>query len=637
MCGIAGIIDFDGRPIDQTVLHRLCDQLGHRGPDDRDTFHTHRGGLSVGLAHTRLAVIDPNPRARQPMLDDGQRWAIVYNGEIYNYREINRELDAGLRTDCDTETALLACRRWQVEALDRLDGMWAMAVLDLERGRGFLARDPFGIKPLYYTVQGSRLVFASEMRALRCVPDLCWELDREAMAIYLNLGWIPHPQTIYRRIHKLAPGHFLSFDSGGIQPPHRFYRMPEPDFAPVSYEEARSQVRQRVEQAVDRQRIADVPLGTFLSGGLDSSIVTACLARSDPRGAIKSFSIGYPEHARYDESSFAREAASYLGTEHHAFSIGFDDVLAAVGPILDHLGEPFADSSLLPTSIVSRMTRGEVTVALSGDGGDELFGGYWRYMGHHYLGHYRLLPKWVRRRLIAPLLERCPEGRSYRWMDRVRQLKKLARGDVGDALDTHLAWARMLDDRGTTRLMSDHPTGPISDPLRARYGAGAADWFKAYKPARGLEEILLADLAIGLPCDMLHKVDLAAMACGLEVRVPLLDRQLVEYVSGLPIEYRISGASGKHILRDAFSDLLPRSVIHRPKMGFEVPIGEFLRNELQPVFRDTVNRSSMSDLGLDHSVVERLYDEHFARRRDHADLLWSLFVLGWWHRGNRAP
>ena len=631
MCGIAGIVDFAGRPIDRRTLDRLGQALRHRGPDDSGIWVHESASFSVGLAHTRLAVIDPAPSGHQPMTDPTGRWAISYNGELYNYRILRQQLRGPFRTACDTEVALQACMEWGPAALERFEAMWAMAVVDTLEKAGHLSRDPFGIKPLYYAYYDDRLVFASELRALRCFPGLPTELDPEAVACYLSIGYIPHPQTIYRGVYKLPPGHRLGFDASGPGQPQPFHHLAEVPPSPPAYADACQELRQRVQTAVANQRVADVPLGAFLSGGLDSSVIVACLARVT-NAPVETFSIGYRDHPAYDETKYAELVARHFNTRHHSFRLGFREVLEAIEPMLEHLGEPFADSSLLPTALVSRHTRQHVTVALSGDGGDELFGGYWRYLGHHYLQRYGRWPAFVRRGLIEPLLGLAPSAKSTRWLNRLRQARKLLRGDLDDPLDRHLAWARYMDDRLAAELLGVRRAQEADAYLKRLYRQAPGRWRRGGDPPWPLDHILLADLAIGLPGDMLHKVDTASMFHSLEVRVPFLAADLVDFVAALPIDYKIAGTTTKRVLRDAFRGIVPDAVLVRSKMGFEVPVGEFLRRELRHLYKDVVTPQALVGLGLDANVVTRLYDEHTRRQQDHGDLLWALLVLCWWHR-----
>lgn len=639
MCGIAGIIDFAGRPVDRDRLCRSCDALAHRGPDDRGTWYHQGSGWSVGLAHTRLAVIDPAPEAHQPMLDREGRWAISYNGELYNYRELSRTLADPPRTSSDTEVFLRACQANGPGALADFDGMWAAAVVDTGTQSGHLSRDAMGIKPLYYCHQHRQLVFASELAALVGLLDAPPQISPEAVAIYLHLGFIPHPATIYRHIYKLPPGHLLRFDANGPAEPERYWHLRAQPVCepPPAYEEACGELRRLLLAAVDRQCVSDVPLGAFLSGGLDSSAVVACMAaRGGP--PVETFSIGYADHPRYDETRYAQLVARHLKTRHHVFRLTFKDVLAAVEPMLNQLGEPFADSSLLPTSVVSYHTRQHVTVALSGDGGDELFGGYWRYLGHHYLRQYHRLPALLRGGLIEPLLRLVPEARTTRRLDRLRQLRKLLRGDKPHAMDRHLAWARLMDESTAASLLGTGRAEQAFETIRGLY-QNAADASNAQLAwdMDPLQQILRADLAVSLPGDMLFKVDAASMFHALEVRVPLLSADVVRFVDALPMEYKIAGTTGKVILRDAMQGMLPEEVFQRSKMGFEVPVGEFLRNELRDIYTSVVTPDVLGDFGLDTDTVAQAYDDHLRRRRDRTELLWSLLVLCWWKRAQTSP
>ena len=672
MCGIAGVIDFRGRPTDRDALAASQQALAHRGPDDRGIQVFTADGMSAALVHTRLAVLDLSPAGHQPFTDPAGRYALTYNGEIYNFLDLRRELegDYPFRTRCDTEVLLAAMARWGREGLHRLRGMWAFAFLDLHGRTGWLARDRFGVKPLYYAIeQGrdgrpARLCFASEMRALMpLLPDSGRRLriDRVALHAYLSLGFIPHPWSIYQQVRKLPPGHILPFDANGPQPVERYYRI-RPGRPPADYRDAQCRLRELIAEAVAVRRIADVPLGAFLSGGLDSSVIVAELARAG--GTVKTFSIGYAEHDAYDETHYARLVAERFATQHHVFRLTCREVIEAIPPLLDHIAEPFADASLIPTSLVSRCTRRHVTVALSGDGGDELFAGYWRYLGHAYLRRYRRLPSWLRRRLLEPILAAAPSARSTRWLNRLRQARKLLRASGGDAFERHSAWARIGEADLADRLLNRAAAEPsVPTDVASADGDPLQQASRECSPSRGfdpavclraacneiapeltapdeLSPLLLADLAVSLPADMLHKVDLASMRYALEVRVPLLDPAVVEFAASLPIEWRLGPAragSQKRILRDAYRDLLPPEVLARRKMGFEVPVGEFLRNELRELYHETVRPDVLESLGIRPDVAASLYEEHASRREDRADILYALLVLCHWHVTCGAP
>ena len=635
MCGIVGIVDFAGRAIDEQTLGRMTERLAHRGPDDQATEIIRLGKMTVGLGFTRLAVIDPTPRGNQPMSltthvePNGPPYTIVFNGEIYNYRELRRELEAEGRTfrsDCDTEVLLAAYMHWGSQAFNRCNGMWACCIINRHSGLGVLARDRFGIKPLYWSCTGDRLRFAGEMSALLADAEQPRDIDACGLGLYLRLGYVPHPFSILSGVHTLPPGHLLRFDTGTLRQPEPYYRLPAVEGGALDYEECCRELRRRIERAVVDRLVADVPLGAFLSGGVDSSIIVAHMTEH-AAGPVRTCAIGFADEPRYDETHYARAVAQHFGTEHQEFRLTYADVIAALPGLLTHVGEPFGDASLLPTALVSREARKFVTVALSGDAGDELFAGYWRYVGHHYLQRYRLLPARVRQWLIEPLLARMRVGKAHALGDRARQMRKMLRATSSDMLENHLAWAQILAPEAAD-IFADPPDLARGGQELAELFARAASDAPADDP---LNRILRVDLLVGLPGDMLHKVDLASMRHSLEVRVPLLDYRVVEYVTALPSSYKLAGKQTKRLLRDAYRDVLPADVLARPKMGFELPIGEFLRAELRDMFHDTVTKDTLESIGpFNHAAVKRLYDDHLHHRAEHADLLYALLALCWW-------
>lgn len=641
MCGIAGIVDFSGQPIDGRLLDRWLRLLRHRGPDDAGLWTGQCGPASVGLAHTRLAVLDPSPAGRQPFHDPDDVLHLVYNGEIYNYRQLREELARlhDFRSDCDTEVLLAAYRHWGIRCFNHLRGMWSAGFVDERGPQLLLARDRFGIKPLYWAAHGPRFIFASEMAALLAVPDWPTRIDRGGLAQYLRWGFIAHPRTILAGIHKLPPGAMLTLPLEAAQRPEprieTYYRLPEhpPGEGTVEYGEACERVRALLADAVLARQIAHVPLGAFLSGGVDSSIVVGHLARASSR-PVKTFCIGYADQPQYDETAYARQVAEHFATEHHEFKLTFAEVLGELPGLLDHLGEPFADASLLPTSVVSRQTRSVVTVALSGDGGDELFAGYWRYRGHAWMDRYQRIPRWLRRGVIGPLVSCLPAGKGSPWLNRARQARKLLRGDFDQPIARHLAWASILAPEAESILAKGDPDLLDEKWTRRAYEQAAATGEK--QP--WLSTLLRGDLGLLLPGDMLHKVDMASMKWSLEVRLPMLDPALVEYVSALPAEYKLHDAQAKRVLIDAHRDLLPPAVLTRPKMGFELPIGEFLRHQLRDFFLDTADRATLHATGcFDPDAVHRLYERHCKHRGEYADLLYAVLVFCHWWRQVFSP
>lgn len=636
MCGICGVIRFDGRAITGSIGDALR-LLRHRGPDHCGTWHSQNEGLQAIFGATRLAVIDLRAEANQPFHRD-DRFTVVYNGEIYNFRELRAELAAlgePFLTDSDTEVVLAACARWGAQALRRFDGMFALAFFDRVEQLGFLARDRVGIKPLFYAVAGSELSFASEMKALVRLGTWRKETDAGSVVQHLVFGYIADPATIYRAAWRLPPGYYLSFSASGLSEPRR-YADPlhaaeankASDQPGNSYRSVRTKIRRIIGDAVARQRVSDVPIGAFLSGGLDSSIVVSHLAEVSPE-PVHTFCVGYANAQSYDEREYARTVAARFGTQHEEVVLSERNVINAIPRVLDHMGEPVGDSSIVPTSLVSWAARKFVTVALSGDGGDELFGGYWRYLAHQTLDSYLRLPRFLRRGMIQPFLSMMAISRSSTVGNRVRQFRKLLRAQSPDSLERHAAWSRILPSGGENLFLD--PTVVESATHSMLEGARSVSG----NDGDSLNRVLRFDLAHQLPADMLHKVDLASMMHSLEVRVPLLDTAVIEAVLPLPSSYKIYRGLRKRILVDAYRGHLPDEILDRPKQGFEVPIGELIRGPLRALFHDTVRQKELESLGLlRYAAIERLLNDHQARRADHADLLWAILSLCWWLNKN---
>lgn len=705
MCGVCGVVRPVGAPVEPGVLERACAAMRHRGPDDSGTWTDAALDHHVGLGVVRLAVLDPSPAARQPMHRADGRFHIAFNGEIYNFRALRRDLaHLGDRfvTDGDTEVLLAACARWGWEALHRLSGMWAFAFFDSRTRCGLLARDRFGIKPLFYASgRDPVLTFASELRALLLLGGVDRSLNPTALRQHLQFGYIAHPDTIYAGARRLAPGHYVAFDADGPAEPVRYYHPvadaagrwgpagavwqrhdgadgpaapasapalsaaasmgggattnvagdtadatgrashADHDAGPASRANPAdvdgdprrcahigTAIRRVLGASVVSRLVADVPMGTLLSGGLDSSIVVAHMAEATGR-AVRTFSVGYADQSAYDETRYARLVAERFGTEHHELRLTRRDVLAAIPHVLDHVGEPVGDSSIIPTSVVCRYARSLVTVALSGDAGDELFGGYWRYLGHSALATYSRIPRLVREFVLAPLLAAARSGKSTVAGDRVRQFRKLLRPAGFDAFARHIAWSRILSPEANDVML---PAGETR-AADARAVALARSLTAGMPRDDTLNRILAFDLQYALPADMLQKVDLASMMHGLELRVPFLDPAVTRLALSLPSRLKIDRGLRKRVLVDAYRGVLPDDVLDRPKKGFEVPIGEYLRGPLADLFHDTVTRDAVASLGvLSYDGVQRVYRDHCAGRAEHADLLFAVLSLCWWHR-----
>lgn len=629
MCGICGIVRFTDRPVAPNAVVRACHALRSRGPDHTGAYETPGGRVVLGA--TRLAVLHPEPTAHQPMRVHGGRYTLVYNGELYNFRELRRELLSlghTFRSQGDTEVVGNACVEWGTDALTKFNGMFAFAFYDEQTRRGFLARDRFGIKPLMYAAVDGELRFASELHALTVLGPWDTAVDQGALIEHLQFGYIAHPRTIYRSARRLAPGHYMAFDADKPDAPRSYYQLP-PQALPVDqdYAQARGRVRRALGDAVVRRRVSDVPIGAYLSGGLDSSIVVSHLAQACGH-RIPTFSVGYADAATYDESPYARMVSRRFDTDHHELMLTESDVVSSLPSILDHLGEPVGDSSIIPTTLISRLARQHATVVLTGDGGDELFGGYWRYLGHQSLQSYQRLPSFFRSGVVEPVLSRMSVSKSTGLGNRARRFRKLLRTRSPDALARHIAWSRILSPESEV-IFADRRVPRVEDE---RLLALARTLTKdAY--VDDLSRVLRFDLLHQLPSDMLQKVDLGSMSCSLEARVPFLDHAVVECSASLPSHFKIHRGRRKRILVDAYRGHLPDEVLDRPKQGFEVPIGELFRGPLREMFRDVVSPRSVSRFdALSYAGVQQVFESHCDRRGEHADVLFALLSLCWWDR-----
>lgn len=618
MCGIAGLFDTTTPP-STDELSAMNECLVHRGPDDSG-IHIDR---PVGLAHRRLSIIDPNAPP-QPIFNEDGMIAIVFNGEIYNHRQLRQSLSGhSFETDTDTEVLVHLYEEHGPEFVQLLEGMFAFALWDSNRERLLLARDSMGIKPLFLADDGRRIGFASELPALLDSLVTQGGLDRRGISEYFSLGFVPAPRTAFENVKKVRPGHLVTISEAGIDR-QRFY---EPNISANddSFETAASEVRSRVTDAVEKRLMSDVPLGAFLSGGIDSSIITGVMSQlsEDP---VQTFTVGF-ENERFDESDAAQTVSEYHDTDHTEFTVSVDDVRDVVPEILGRLGEPFADPSLIPTHIVSRETSQDVKVALSGDGADELFAGYNRYRGEYYSRVYQSIPRLLRSGLIEPAVGRFPATRSNTLGELFRKGQKFTEASSGEGAARHFEWVRKASPEATDAYRDCAPMEAGVESLRREH----AD-IGAYLPAErsdDLARILAVDTYYGLPNQMLRKVDLASMHNSLEVRVPFLDTDVVEYALGLPTGYKITARQRKRILKKAFEDMLPQEIFSRSKQGFEMPIGEWFKEELHDDFRGTITNSNSPF--LDSQAVISHHDQHVTGNRDHEWFLWNVYVFVKWH------
>jgi asparagine synthase (glutamine-hydrolysing) len=619
MCGIAGFADITPGhgtiAADRARLKAMCDVMRHRGPDD-DGFYV-EPGTAIGMR--RLSIIDLST-GHQPIHNEDCSVWVDFNGEIYNYRELREALEVAghtFYTSSDTETIVHGYEEWGEHVFTKLRGMFAIAIWDGRERTLLLARDRAGIKPLYYGEAAGRLFFGSEAKCLLVNPEIDRELDVAALDHYLAYLYTPRDRAIFRGIRKLPPGHYLKLHGGRLSI-QQYWQYPIVEAFPGSEQEALDQLEQTLSMAVQSHMLSDVPLGAFLSGGIDSSVVVALMARASGK-PVKTFSIGFEESA-FNELPHARRVARYLGTDHHEFVVR-PDATQILDRLIWHFDEPFGDASAIPTWYVSELARRHVTVVLSGDGGDELFGGYDRYLPHPRVQSFDRLAPGVARSLASAAWRAMPHG-----MRGKNFLRHVARDEQGRYLDS------------VTFFHADERAALLApDVTRALEEWDSESFFRA--PFERLTRLPFAaqmmafDFETYLPEDCLTKVDRMSMAHSIESRVPLLDHLVVEFAASLPVSMKVSGNRRKHLLKELAFRVVPRELLDRPKQGFGVPIGHWFRGEMRDLFGDVLGSATARQRGyFNAGFVDRILQEHLAGRRDHSLRLWQLVVFELWHR-----
>jgi asparagine synthase (glutamine-hydrolysing) len=621
MCGIAGLFDTVGHSeFDRNLLQAMNQSQFHRGPDEGGDFLE----PGVALAHRRLSIIDLSS-GQQPMFSADGNVCLVYNGEIYNFGELAQELKGRgyqFRTRCDTEVIIYAWQEWGEACVKRFRGMFAFALYDKARQCIFMARDRLGIKPLFFSfIDGKTLAFGSELKVLKAHPGLSRKLEPQAVEDYFTLGYIPEPKTIYRDVYKLRPGHTMLVERGKPLPAQQeYWDVPFDPVAVGSEHDLCDELFARMREAVDIRMVAEVPLGAFLSGGVDSSAVVAAMAQlqSDP---VNTCAIGF-DVAQYNETDFAREVAERYKTNHLQRVVASDDfdLLDTLAGLYD---EPYADSSAMPTYRVCQLARERVTVALSGDGGDENFAGYRRYRWH--MNEERLrgaLPLGVRAPIFGAL------GRLYPkldWAPRVFRAKTTFESLARNSVEAYLHSVSLTSEQQRKAMFSD----ALQRELQGYRAVETFNYHAQRSPTDDpLSLIQYLDMKTYLVGDILTKVDRASMAHSLEVRVPLLDHKFVEWVSGLPVDYKLRGQEGKYILKKALEPHLSQGVLYRPKMGFGVPLGKWFRGPLKQRLRDSLLGGGLAQTGLfNQDFLEKLVNDHQSGLREYSAPLWSLMMF----------
>ena len=625
MCGIAGILSFDGRTPDPDLVGRMTDRLAHRGPDDRGI---HVAGC-VGLGHRRLSILDLSSAGRQPMCTpDGRIW-ITYNGEVYNFGDLRRELESRghrFRSRTDTEVVLHAYQEWDLACLERFNGMFAFGLWDAARQRLWLVRDRIGIKPLFYALGDRQVAFASEIKALLCDASLGRRLDHEGLAYYLATNWVPAPHTLLAGVRQLLPGHYLLAGPDGFCRDVAYWEMTFREDRTDSADGWTRAFDEQMRHSVARRLVSDVPFGVFLSGGLDSSSVAYWMSREMTR-PVQTFSIAFDESG-FDETPYARSVSRRIGAEHRERLVRAE--AAEVLPrLVWHAEEPTADSSMIAVYHLAQVTRENVKMVLTGDGGDEILAGYETYPAYYAARLYRLLPRFCRRGVVRRLVGLLPVSDGKVSLDfKLRQFVAAAEHPPEDA---HAAW-RMIFDADMRRAL----LAPIWHEPGVR--ADVVDLYRRYfartDARRPLNRMLYVDTSLYLPNDMLVKVDRMTMAHGLEARTPFLDHEVVAFAASLPPRLKLRRLHvGKYVLKRAMRGRLPAAVIARRKEGFNVPNARWIKQGLRPFVLDALSPRTVREMGiLDAAAVAALLDDHFRGRADNSHRIWCLLTLALWWR-----
>lgn len=629
MCGIAGIVAFNEQtPNGFHSIRQAASCLAKRGPDSEGFFTDEH----VALAHRRLSVIDTSNAATQPLTDPSGRYVIIFNGEFFNYQEHRERLKSEgvvFNSESDTEVLLQLFIRHKEKCLDFVNGFFAFCIYDKAEKTIFMARDRMGIKPLLYAIDENRLCFASEMKALLPM-GIVKDLDEVSLHQYLQFNYIPEPWSIYKQVKKLQPGHYMFFnihESENILEKKYYEIVRREQEKKYDYESAKKELRRILDDAVEKRLISDVPLGCFLSGGIDSSVITA-LAASKVKN-LNTFSIGYKDEPFFDETHFALEVAKMHGTNHHVFKLTNDELYENLDEILDYVDEPFADSAMIPGYIVSKYTRKEVTVALSGDGADEMFAGYQKHKAEWMVRNKMLMKPAVL--LLASLFPGGKGSREGAWQNKIRQLHRLAGGIKLSRAERYIRWCSVMDEKEVEVMYSRADRKEYE--RRKKLLSNDID-------GKSMNDILLSDMKLVLRGDMLRKVDMMSMANSLEVRTPFLDYHVVDFAFSLPENYKITSAMQKKILKETFKDELPELIFQRGKKGFEVPLLKWFQTHLKSRIEDLwlndkfIKEQGMFNPGSIATLRQQLFDKPQGETEAR---VWALIVFqNWWLKYHSA-
>lgn len=627
MCGICGIaVSRGGRPVSRDVLQKMNATISHRGPDE-DGFHVND---TVGLASRRLSIIDLAGGTQPISNEDASMW-IVFNGEIYNYRELRGYLEKHghlFRTQSDTEVILHLYEEFGADCLQHLDGIFAFAIWNEETRELVLARDRMGIKPMYYThLSDGQFVFGSEMKAVLANPAVERRLDLISLNEYLSYEYVPTPRTIIRNVWRLEAGHYLVYNRRGVEV-HAYDNLSfqqSESRPPVDWRDYSAALYDTLRSAVQRELVSDVPVGVLLSGGLDSSTIAALMVDLYP-GQVESFTIGF-EEGSFDESRYARRVAQHVHTHHNEMMLTSKKAVELVAEVAGFLDEPFADSSIIPTYLLSRFARQQVKVVLGGDGGDELLAGYPTVLSHRLIEYYERLVPWALRAYVAPrVLDHLKVSFDNISLD--FRLRRFLAGRGVPLLTRHQRWLGSFVDEEKSSLLRDWVKPVLRETYHPSY-----EYAHRSDAREALNQVLFNDQKTYLEGDILYKVDRASMAASLEVRVPFLNREVVHFANDLPLDLKLHRFTGKFLLKKMMQGRLPDDIIHRPKKGFNMPVAYWLSGDLKELMLDLLSESFIDRQDIfEYAYIKQLIEEHFQRRRDNRKLLWTLLMFQLWYR-----
>jgi len=634
MSGICGVIDAEGKRIYRELLEKMIASLKHRGPDDEGIYIKNSPDVSIGLVHTRLKVIDLSSAGHQPMFNEDRTVCIVCNGEIYNFKELRGILESKghrFRSNTDTEVILHLYEEYNEDCLEYLRGMFAFAIWDSRRERLFIARDRMGVKPLYYAPHGSKFLFASEIRGILQDREMPREIDFQSLNDFFTYLYIPPPKTIFKGIYKLPAASYILWENGKIKV-NRYWAIHtsiksniEPD-SQRTEEYYKEELLDLLQETIRLHLIGDVPLGVFLSGGMDSSAILALMAQATNE-PIKTFSIGFGKKERlFNEIPYAREVANHFGTEHHEFIVT-PDLVKLLPEIIKHFDEPFGNPSSLLIYILSEASKNYITVALSGEGGDEIFIGYPRYQGLYLSEFYKKIPTSIRNYIekLVLLLPESTKGREY-----LRRIREFVVGGNLEPIDMYFMWVAYYNQEMIWALFSDDLKVRIGNYDSSNF---QRELFFTNKIPNWIEKASYVDLNSFLPYNNLEQSDKMSMANSLEIRVPFCDHKLVEFVAKIPISLRMRGLTTKYIFKKAMSNLLPDSILTRKKMGFSIPIGLWLQNNLKELTSKVLAKEKIKKQGFFNiDYINKLLSFHYSGKRDYSLHIWALLFFELWYQ-----